>query len=573
VTTETWSPDGALLGVGTNRGLELLDPRTLKVRTTIGGVGPADSVAFSPDGRTVALAAQNGIVLWNLVTHRRRRFLTGNGEYFGCVFSADGALITQSGVGPIEVYDVASGRIVRRLADGTLGGVNLAVSHSGRELAYTYVDPAGDGAARVVNTRTFARPSPVATVPGSEILAVAFSPDGKSLALGSADGTAGLWSTYGHQKLVSLVGHTAGVTQTAFAPGGRRVLTISSDGTLREWRAGGNERWQIPMEAIGEPPVALADRVLVGVSSGSRQAIDSVSQTGRVRTELVVGRAPARAVTVGYIDLSANGRVAVTYNTFQPAPVVIWSLAERRIVRRLPPTGVADVQASPDGTRLAISLQSGRSRIISLIGGRTVTLSGAAPTCTAQNGGYQDLAFSPDGRRLVGATFCGQVVVWNAATGQRRPRTFNEGGQIAAIAVSPDDTHVAIASWDSTATIWNALTGGSRNLSGHTGGVNGIAYSPNGTRVLTTSLDDTARLWEARRGRLLRVYQQPGPANTPAFSPDGRFVFTTDFSGVLRSWQTCPLCTDPNGLVAAARAEQRGIHTLTNLERAASTGP
>jgi hypothetical protein len=61
--------------------------------------------------------------------------------------------------------------------------------------------------------------------------------------------------------------------------------------------------------------------------------------------------------------------------------------------------------------------------------------------------------------------------------------------------------------------------------------------------------------------------------NTPTFSPDGRFVFTTDFSGALRSWQTCPLCTDRNGLVAAARAEQRGIHNLTNLERAASAGP
>jgi WD40 repeat protein len=572
VTTEAWSSNGALLGVGTNRGLELLDPLSLSVRAHVGGVGSVDSVAFSPDGRTVAVAGENGIVLWNLAAHRGRRFLTGSGDYFAAVFSSEGDLITQAGVGPITVYDVASRRIVHRLADGTQGGVELAVDPSAPQLAYAYFDRSGDGTIRIVSTRTFARPSTVTSVSGSEILALAYSPNGKSLALGAADGTAGLWSTQTHQKLLSLVGHTAGVTQAAFDPGGQRVLTISSDGTLREWHAGGNERFQIPTAAIGEAAVALTDRVLIGGSTGNRQEIDSVSsQTGRRLSQLVVRHAQAGSAQVGDIALSSNGQLGVTYNPYLAAPIVVWDLTARRILRTLPKAGVADVQPSPSGTRLAISLHSGHSEIVSLATGRAVVLSGAAPSCSAQDGGYQDLAFSPNGGFIAGATFCGQVVVWNGSTGRRLTRRFNEGGEIAAIAFSPDDAHVAIGSWDSTATIWNALTGGSRNLSGHTGGINGIAYSPDGSRVLTTSLDNTARLWNAGNGHLLRVYEQPDPASIPVFSPDGSNVFTTDFSGVLRSWQTCPLCTDPRALLATARASQLGIHSLTTLEHAAST--
>lgn len=574
VTSEAFSPNGALLGVGTNQGLELLDARTMDVRLSMRGAGPADDVAFSPNDRMLALAAQNGIVLLNLATHRRRRFLTGSGEYFSAVFSPDGrSLITQGGAGPIKVYDVATGRITHRLADGTQGGVSVVVSPSAEQLAFTYIDPSGNGAVAVASAKTFAHPTVVATVPGSEILSLAYSPDGQSVALGAADGAAGLWSTHTHQKLASLVGHTAGVSQMAFSPDGGRVLTISSDGTLRMWRAEGNESFAVPIAAIGEPAAALANRVVVGVNAGDRQAIDSVSaQTGRRLSQLVVGHAPTRSVQAGYIEVSANGRLGVTYNPFLAKPIEVWNVADRRVVRTLPSMSVADVQLSPSGTRLAISPQSGRSEIISLRGGRTVALSGRVPACTDQNGGYQDLAFSPDGRRLAGATFCGQVVAWDAASGRRLPHTFNEGGEIAAIAFSPDDAHVAIASWDTTATIWDALADRSRSLSGHTGGVNAIAYSANGSRILTTSLDDTARLWSATDGRLLRIYEQPDPANTPAFSPDGTAVYTTDFSGVLRSWRTCPMCTDPSGLLALAVRGQRGIHSLTTLERAASAG-
>jgi WD40 repeat protein len=279
------------------------------------------------------------------------------------------------------------------------------------------------------------------------------------------------------------------------------------------------------------------------------------------------------------LTLSANGRVVVLSNTFGRAPVSVWNVAERRAVLRMRPAAVSAVAPSPDGARLALSLQptgqghDGVNEIIGVPAGRMVKLAGRDAVCRNYNaGGYQYLAFSPDGHVIAGATFCGSVTAWNALTGQQLGHTFNEGGQIAAIAVSPDDAHVAIASWDSTATIWDARTGAARNLTGHTRGVDSIAYSPNGSRILTGSLDQTGRLWQASDGRLLRIFQEGGTAAYNTFGADGNTVLTVTNDGPLRIWQTCPDCTDPAALLALGHRSQQGIHGLTTLEAAASAG-
>ena len=64
-------------------------------------------------------------------------------------------------------------------------------------------------------------------------------------------------------------------------------------------------------------------------------------------------------------------------------------------------------------------------------------------------------------------------------------------------AFSPDGARVVTASWDNTARLWDVTTGASLAvLQGHTQRVNSAAFSPDRTRVLTASSDTTARLWD-----------------------------------------------------------------------------
>jgi WD40 repeat protein len=68
------------------------------------------------------------------------------------------------------------------------------------------------------------------------VFSVAFSPDGKLVAVGDNSGTVVLWDpARGVQVGRPLVAHNGGVGQLSFSPDGRALATAQSDGSVRLW--------------------------------------------------------------------------------------------------------------------------------------------------------------------------------------------------------------------------------------------------------------------------------------------------------------------------------------------------
>ena len=67
---------------------------------------------------------------------------------------------------------------------------------------------------------------------------------------------------------------------------------------------------------------------------------------------------------------------------------------------------------------------------------------------------------------------------------------------------SPDGQRVVTASWDKTARLWDAASGKPiGEPMKHEDSVNSAQFSPDGQRVVTASGDKTARLWDAASGK------------------------------------------------------------------------
>ena len=69
----------------------------------------------------------------------------------------------------------------------------------------------------------------------SSVLSVAWSPDGRSLASGSADNTIRLWDVASAKETARLEGHTGSVRSVAWSPDGRSLASGSADNTIRLW--------------------------------------------------------------------------------------------------------------------------------------------------------------------------------------------------------------------------------------------------------------------------------------------------------------------------------------------------
>jgi eukaryotic-like serine/threonine-protein kinase len=186
---------------------------------------------------------------------------------------------------------------------------------------------------------------------------------------------------------------------------------------------------------------------------------------------------------------------------------------------------------SPDGTRIVTASFDKTARIWDTrTGVQLAVLSVGSRVYTAR--------YSPDDTRIVTVSSDRTVRIWDAHTGDPLAVFSGRGALPIAATFSPDGTRIAVASLDKTGRIWDAHTGAELAvLRGHGDILQFAAYSPDGTRIVTASRDKTVRVWDSRTGALLAILAGHSEMVLQAeYSPDGNQIVTASADKTARTW-------------------------------------
>ncbi|WP_204041326.1 nSTAND1 domain-containing NTPase [Acrocarpospora phusangensis] len=480
--TMALSPDGTRIAVGDVEGrVRVIDLRGGPDLTFRYADGRVAALAFSPDGTHLFAAIRHtGVVVWDLAT-KTSRLAIEDDRVGAAAFDDTGRLLVIARQHDVEFWSVSGDRVrkARTLPYQEPWAWSMSAVTAGR---LAVADENG-----LITVWDTERGMPLETYQDrrrAEALVVALSPDGRTLASSGLNGPIVV-----RDLGDAFAGHTGRVNDLDVSPDRRTVATASGDGSVRLWDTGGRllrvlDGHADSVEAVAFSPdgrslaaVTRDHEVTVwNLADGGEDALIRYDASGSSTDVAFRPDAPNEVVTAALgrwrMDLGKPGKptAAAFGNEYQLANSLEFS-----------PDGAFLYSASADDVVIRHDMRTGEDRRLLRTG----------------QGGLTDIAVSSDGRTI--ATAGGTTVrLWDAATGAHRATLTGHTAPVLSVAFSPDDRTVAAGGESRTIIVWDART--TREivtLTGHDTRVQALAFvSPdtlisgaNENRVLTWRLD------------------------------------------------------------------------------------
>ncbi|WP_293125327.1 SMI1/KNR4 family protein [Microcoleus sp. bin38.metabat.b11b12b14.051] len=284
------------------------------------------------------------------------------------------------------------------------------------------------------------------------VYAIAFTPDGQTLASGGADRTIKIWDLNTGQEICTLTEHTDAVVSLIASPDGKTLLSGSADNTIKIWN---------------------------------------------LSTSQVIHTLTGHTCSVLCLAISPDGtRLA---SGAADSTIIVWDLNTYEVIHTLIGHNhtVLSVAISPDGKTLASASADTSIKLWDLESGTEIR------TLEANCGLVFAVRFHPSGQMLASVHEQDKSVkFWHPETG-KLIRTMSTEVEIVSATVSPDwttlaggggDVNYLISLWDLEKISGITYFDGYGQID-HKGCVYTVAFSPDGQTLASGSKDTTVKLW------------------------------------------------------------------------------
>jgi WD40 repeat protein len=434
-------------------------------------------------------------------------------------FSTDGSMLATSYLQDVTLRNATTGADIRECDRAAKAEVYaLAFSPDGKSLAWTSRTDSNDADLGLWDTATGQRLRRVG-LGLRELTSVTFSPNGNAIAVGSLDPAVRLWELAPSRSARSLAGDKGGTLAVAFSGNGTILAASQGAGAVQLWesRTGRRlRRLRTGLNVVSGLALAPDGETMAAVDRGGAVSLWNATTGARVR-EL----APQSGYAAMYnsVAFSSDG---ATLAASSPGAVTLWSWKSGISIRRLDPK---------------------------------TTFSGP-------------LAFSPDGKTLATAIMGDSrtskqsaVRLWNAKTGQVTGEFTSSGGEVRALAYSPDGKTLAVGSFG-VVQLWDTATRSEvLRFQDHAAEVWTLAFSPDGKLLASGSRDGRARLRRASNGEIVATFIYVSSTNSHiVLSSDGHVeVLGKDEPAV---WQRLACRIGPSVFPSMACRERRQVRGL-----------
>jgi WD40 repeat protein len=392
------------------------------------------ALAFAPDGKTAAVSDLGGrIRLWEIATGKEVRRLEGHQAHVTCLaFSQDGKTLASGSFDhTLGLWDVATGKSLHPFTGHQGCVLCLASAPDGNVIAsgsqnHTFCLWEAKTGKLLHESRNLEE----------DVLSLAFSPDGRLVATGEGLHQSGagffavrIWDAATGKALRSWKGHRNGVYDLAFSPDSRNLVSVGGDENLCCWEvATGRELW--------------------------RRAIPFRWGTPRYKKQ------------VWSVAYSRNGQFLVTRD--EAGSIRLHEVAKGEEIRHLfgDKECPSAILLAPDsktvfwaGDEDPGSERGGNSppafQMSDITSGATLRSYKWPGDLAPGHRGLTCMALSWDGRTVATADPGREIRLWEVATGEVRTQWDGGRGGTASLAFSPDGKTLVVGTGDSTILVWD----------------------------------------------------------------------------------------------------------------------